>query len=207
VDEVVANNMMESEYVGWGSKSEEYPRFKKIKFKASNDELFKLTQHDNPIVRTYGFLALVDRNKISHAKAFEEALENNQSFSKMSADQILPSSICSEIYFDLWNKASESNPELGILDSLILYKIDSTHFLHYMALNDKIHKPKFNNRIRGLAETYQNHSAILYLDKNGIEIDTIKIIESIEYIVENKFVGSEPKAKLIELSTKLKRKN
>ena len=89
---------------------------------------------------------------------------------------------------------------------LILNKIDSTHFLHHMSLNDKKYQTKFDNRIRHLAEKYQNESAIFYLDQYANEMDTTQTIESINYIIENKFVGSKPKNRLIELRTKLKRK-
>ena len=207
VDEIASHNMMESEYIGFGgSKSDEYKRFQKIKSNATDEELTKLINHKNPIVKTYGFLGLIEREKIKPSDAFGKALENNESFSKMNADQILGSSICAEIYFDLLNRTSENNQQIKVIDSLIIYEIDSTHFLHYMALNDKKYQSKFDNRIRHLAEKYQNESAIFYLDKHTIEMDTTQIIESINYIVENKFVGSEPKNRLIELRTKLKRK-
>ena len=207
VDEIVNRNMMESEYVGFGgTKSDEYKRFLKIKSIATDEELIKLIDHNNPIVRTYGFLGLIERGKLKPSVAFEKALENNESFSKMSADQILPSDTCTEIYFDILNRTSKANQQIKEIDSIIIYQIDSTHFLHHMALNDKKYQSKFDNRIRYLAEKYQNEAAIFYLDKHNIEIDTNQIIESINYIVENKFVGSEPKIELIELRSKLKRK-
>ena len=198
---------MESEYVGFGgTKSDEYKRFQKIKSNATDEELVELINHENPIVRTYGFLGLIEREKMKPSDAFEKALENNESFSKMRSDQILTSGICTQIYFDLLNRTSKNNQQIKVIDSIIIYEIDSTHFLHHMALNDKKHQSTFDIRIRHLAEKYQNKAAILYLDRHAIEVDTTQIIESINFIVENKFIGSDPKKRLIELRNKLKTK-
>ncbi len=206
IDEISNHNMMESEYVGFGgSESDEFKRFQKIKSIATDEELIKLLNHKNAIVRTYGFLGLIEREKMKSSEAFEKALETNDSFSKMIADQILESDICTEIYFDIINRTSKTDQQIRAIDSIIIYKIDSTHFLHRMALKDKKYQSKFDSRVRDLAEKYRNEEAIFYLDKHAIEIDTTKILESIKYIVEHKFVGNDAKNRLIELRSKLKR--
>ncbi len=170
VSEIETHNLMETEYVGLAAhKSEEYNRFQKLKSQASEEELNQLISHKNPIVKTYAFLSLIERDKLRSSDAFEKAMDENESFSRMSGDQILGTSVCTEIYFDLLNETPNSTSEMKIIDSLIIFGIDSTHFLHYVALNDKKHKSTFNERIRHLANQYENNHAKVYLDKHNIE--------------------------------------
>lgn len=208
VDEISNYNMMESEYVGFtGTKSKEYQRFQKLKSKASNDELRKLVNHENPIVRTYAYLSLVDRKLIKSSVAFENAMQYNETFSKMSGDQILGSDICTQIYFDIINNYPKSETEIKRIDSLILFKLDESHFLQHMALNEKEYEETYNNRIVELALEFDNSSAIFYIKNNNIEIDKVKFKESITRVIKNKNIGSKPRNRLNNLLEDLKKEN
>jgi len=208
--------LLESEYIGYaGSKSDEYKRFKKLSKIASNSELEELSTHMHPIVRTYALQILLKRKLIESDEAFQMALKNNESFVTMSADLMGSSDVCTEVYSSALNKYLRfdedkmediiiQNNEINKLDSLVLYEINDDHFLHYMALNDKKHTNKFNNRIIELALKQRVPSAVNYIEKNEIIVDTTEMINSIEFIIENKFIGSNPKEKMEKLLKKLK---
>jgi len=207
VDEISNNNMMESEYVGFGTKSKEYQRFQKLKSKASNEELIKLVEHENPIVRTYAYFSLIDRNLIKSSVAFENAMQRNETYSTMSADQLSDSDICTEIYFNIINNYPKSETEIKQIDSLIVFKLDESHFLQYMALNEKEHEETYNNRIVELALEFDNHSAIFYINNNNIEIDKVKFKESIKRVIQNRNIGTKPINRLNNLLEDLEKEN
>ena len=216
VEQIVENNLLESEYIGFaGTKSDEYKRFKKLSKIVSNSELEKLSTHIHPIVRTYALQIMLKRKLIDSGEAFQVALKNNESFGTMSADLMGSSDVCTEVYFNALNKYPRfdedkmehiiiQNNEINKLDSLVLYAINEDHFLHYMALNDKKHPNKFNNRIIELALKQRVPSAVNYIEKNEIKVNTTELINSIEFIIENKFIGSNPKEKMENLLKKLK---
>lgn len=54
-------------------KPKQYELFEKLKSKASESELFELTNHPNPSVRAYGYWALVENNS---PKALEVIVKN-----------------------------------------------------------------------------------------------------------------------------------
>jgi len=184
---------MEAEYIGFaGTKSEQYQNFQKLKSNASDDELRNLITHKNPILRTYAYQSLIGREFMKPSEAFKDALQNNESFSKMSADQILSTDICTQIYFEIINHYPNSVKEIKQMDSLILYKLDENHFLQHMALKDKRHEENYNDRIINLALDYHNSSAIFYIVENNIEIDKSKFKESIKTAIKNGGIGTEP---------------
>ena len=211
VEEIAKVEMMEAEHIGLvGAKSEQYRNFQKLKSKASNEELRNLITHKNPILRTYIYLSLIDRKLMKPSDAFKNALRNNESFSKMSSDQIFGSDICTEIYFEIVNFYPNSKREIQQMDSLILYELDENHFLQYMALKDKKHEEKYNDRIKDLAIDYHNSSAIFYIAENNIEIDKSKFKESIKIVMKNREIGTEPLKELnkilINLEDQIKNK-
>ena len=219
IDEIIDNNLVESKYIGFGGQpSDEYKRFAKLKRWASKRELDSMCQHSHPIIRTYGFQIKLDRGLIDSEKAFKLAMESNGEYRTMNADIMSGSDICTNIYFTTLNKYPSieeenytyktiQNSELNKLDSIIIFEFSKDHFLHYMALNDKTHSSTFNNRIVELAIKQKVPSAVFYIDEKKIETDTSQLIESIEYIIENKFIGSEPKSRMTTILNRLKRKN
>ncbi|WP_421947384.1 hypothetical protein [Phaeodactylibacter xiamenensis] len=78
------------------------------------------------------------------------------------------------------------------MDSLILYKLDENHFLQYIALKDKKHDEKYNDRIKDLAIEFHNSSAIFYIAENNIEIDKSKFKESIKLTIKKGGIGTGP---------------
>ncbi|WP_421947383.1 hypothetical protein [Phaeodactylibacter xiamenensis] len=113
VEEIAQDKMMESEHIGFiGEKSEQYQKFLKLKSKASDEKLKGLTTHENPLIRTYAYKSLIERELIKPSKAFNDALQDNESFSKMSGDQILVSDICTEIYFEAVNFYPDSETDI-----------------------------------------------------------------------------------------------
>ena len=208
VEEIAKDEMMESEHIGFiGAKSKQYQNYQKLKSKASEEELRKLLTHENPILKTYAYQSLINRELIKPSDAFKEVLLNNESFSKMSADMISGTDICTEIYFEIINYYPDSKDELQKMDSLILYDLDENHFLQYMALKDKRHEEKYNDRIRKLAIDYNNSSAIFYIVENDIAIDKSKFKEAIKSAIEKGGIGTEPIKELNKILVNLDDEN
>lgn len=195
--------LMESEYIGIsGEKSEQYKTFLELKSKASNNELRSLLNHNNPIVKTFAYQALIDKKQITPSKAFKNAMQKNENFRQMNGDQIIQTDICTEIYFYTQNRNQKSDDQIEQMDIMILYDLDENHFLHYMALNDKKHEERFNSRIRELALEFNNVNAILYLLDNNVTVDINQLMISVKSIIENGKIGNKPKKRLQELLIK-----
>jgi len=145
---------------------------------------------------------LIEREPSNAIGIFQETLRNNQSFGKQSGDIIFGTDICSEIY-QYCEFLNQNRNLISKLDSIIIYKIDTTHFLHHMALNNKSYVNEFNERIVELALYGNNKSAIFYIDKHNIQIDNLMFKESIEYILENVFIGIQPENKMRAILAKL----
>lgn len=216
VDQISQNNLLESEYIGFGGgKSDEYKRFKKLSKIATNKELEELITNDHPIVRTYALQLMLERKLINSEKAFRTALQDNESFAKMNGDIGGSSDVCTEIYYSALNKYPTydfenmehipvQNKEMNLLDSIVIYGIKEDHFLHYLALRNKTHNHSFNKRIIELALKQRAPSAIEYIEQNNITVDTAEMINSIQYIIDNKFIGSIPKERMNKLVNNLK---
>ena len=197
VKEIAKCDSLEGEIIGFtGRQSEQYLNYQKFKSIASDEELNDLTEHESPLVRTYTYLTLIERELIKPSLAFESAMSNNKSFSKMSADLILSSDICTEIYFHVLNNNPDLETEIKQMDSLILFKLEENHFLQYMALKDKKYMDTYNSRIIELALIHYNSSAIFYINNNGIEVDKSRFKKSIQHAIDNNKIGTEPKRKL-----------
>lgn len=216
VDQIDKNNLLESKYIGFaGGPSDEFKRFEKLSQIATNDELKVLMAHSNPIVRTYAFQIMIERGMLRSDEAFKLALPINEEFAVMNGDNILTSDVCSEIYLNVLEKYSRyeedefdfqfiQNKEIDILDSLIIFKLEKNHFLHHMALTDKKHHSSFDDRIRELAFNQKIVSALLYIDINKIDADTVSMIEAIQYNLNNKNDGTQSEKSLKALLKKLK---
>jgi hypothetical protein len=208
VEEISKDERMESEHIGFiGAKSEQYQNFQKLKSKASDEELRNLITHENPILKTYAYQSLIERKLIKPSEAFEEAMQNNQSFSKMSGCSIMGTDICTQIYFEIINFYPDSKREIKQIDSLILFKMDENHFLQYMALKDKKHEEMYNDRIINMALDYHNASAIFYIVENKIKIDKPKFKESIKTVIKNGGIGSQPIERLKRILVKFDDEN
>jgi len=216
VHNIEQHNLLESEYIGFaGVKSEEYKRYKTLSSISSDNELEQLSNHLHPIVRTYAFQIMLERKLIESDEAFEKALSNNETFKTLSADIMSQSDVCSEIYFKVLNRnrwfdeekmeyITIQNTEMNKLDSLVIYDIDEDHILHYLALDNKKHSSSINTRIKELALKKRVPSAVNYIDRNKIKVDTLQMINSMEYILENIFIGSEPEERMRMLLEKYK---
>ncbi|MEM7104820.1 MAG: hypothetical protein AAF502_16910 [Bacteroidota bacterium] len=212
VNAIANDRIMESEYIGFGgSKSKQYKRFQKLKSTASLYELEHLIKHESPIIRSYAYLALIERGHMSPSTAFEDAIQNNQSFSQITFDQILGSDICTEIYYNTLNNSR--NPENSInmpflrseiikMDSLIIYGLEANHLLQFLVLTEKILDESYNDRIKELALDFNDFSAIFYIYDNGIEVEPSKFKEAIKKTLQNK-IGSDPKRTLKKILEEL----
>ena len=207
VDEITNNNKLENETTSIGfsySSNGEYQRYQKLKSIASNEEAKNLIEHENPIVRAYAFKILIDRNLIEVPEAFEIAMKNNETF---VCEDLSPSDICTEIYFEIINYYPNLESEIKQMDSLILFKLDEKHFLQYMALKDKKYEEKYNDRIISLAMDNNNSSAIFYIVENNIEVDKSKLKESIETTIKKGGIGTEPTKELNKILVNLNNEN
>ena len=208
VEEIAKEEMMESEHIGFaGTKSEQFQKIQILKSKASDEEIRNLTTHDNPILKTSAYQALIERSLIKPSEAFEDALQNNQSFTIMSGCNMGRTDICTQVYFAIINFYPNSKREINQMDSLILFKMNENHFLQYMALKDKKHEEIYNDRIINLALDYHNASAIFYIVENKIKIDKPKFKDSIKTVIKNGGIGSQPIERLKRILVNLDNEN
>lgn len=192
IEEIAKEEIMESGHIGYsGAESEQFRKIQILRSKASDKEIRNLTTHDNPILKTCGYLSLIERGLMKPSEAFEVALRNNQSFTEMSGCIMLSTDICTRIYFETVNLYPNSKEDIKRMDSLVLFKMDENHLLQYMALTDKKYDTRYNDRIIYLA-LHHSASAIFYVVRNKIKIDQEQFKESIKTVIKANEIGSQP---------------
>jgi len=182
---------------------EEIAQNQNLTSKISNENLRDFIQHKNPKLRTNSYKLLIHRELMKPLEVFEEAMTHNNTFSQISGCIISDTDICTEIYFETTHHYPDLKSEIQKMDSLILYKFKEDHFLQYMALKDKKYEEKYNDRIINLPINHNNLEAIFYLVKNNIEVDTLKLKESIDLIVKTGGIGTQPTKELNKVIEKL----
>ena len=64
IDSIIKVNRVESDCVGINcAVSSQHKRFEKLKMKLTENELFQLSKHENPTIRTYASIELIQSEK------------------------------------------------------------------------------------------------------------------------------------------------
>ena len=172
VDEIIkrfiSTNEVQYEYIGFGSaKSKLYQDYLTLTKIADNNELIKLTNNNNGVVRCYAGWALIDRKYLRLDSIYQSFLNNDVEVTTYSIDIKYNDNISSEFYHRYWNsvdfedKAKDS--VLFKLDSLTLYYTNSDWLLIQRALDNRIYPKSYNKQIEFLAFEKNNRQAVFYL--------------------------------------------
>lgn len=172
VDEIVkrfiSTNEVQYEYIGFGStKSKLYKDYLTLAINATNNELVKLTNHNNAVVRCYAGWALIDRKYSRLDSIYLSFLNNDAEVITYSIDLKGNDNISTVFYHRYWNslefKDKAEDSVLLKLDSLTLYNANSYWLLILRALENRIYPKSYIKQIEYLAFDKNNIDAIFYL--------------------------------------------
>lgn len=189
IDSIIKVNRVESDCVGYGCVvSPQYRRFQKLKEKLTDKELLELSKHNNPTIRTYASIELIQSDKGNIPEMLSIELQRNEMVETFEGCIMGTDPISSMIYHEYWNKirieASQKikgnnyKQELAMkkalatdlimekLDSVIIHSDKEVYWLLYSrAFENRKHKDKYLPRIEQLALNRDNSYAFEYLMK------------------------------------------
>lgn len=158
-------NRLDSEMTGGmsPSSSKAYKFFVALRYKATKDELIRLTNHDNAVVRCYSFLALYDRKESNLFPILIKHLKDTTnvsggagciSFGITVADFYTNLLAQRPSYFEDNNQPIYSRitkKELLVLDSIVLHEANHLSYLEFILSKHKPN-PKDYELIKKLVE-------------------------------------------------------
>lgn len=179
IDSIIKVNELQSKCIGNGCSGEtQYHVFQKLKNLLSTEELNKLTNHENGVLRTYSILEIIDSKKGNIPELFEQELNKDEEITTFQGCIKDTSLTYSEIYHTYWGKLQSSEYEnqafnlietdsiLKNLDSLIIYYPKDMYWLIYKrAFDNRKYDESYLPRIKELAFTKNNSYAFDYLNK------------------------------------------
>lgn len=189
IDSIIKVNRVDSDCVGIGCMvSPQYTRFQKLKEKLSDKELTELSKHENPTIRTYALIELIQSGKGNIPELLTAELQKNEMVETFEGCLMDIEPIPSIVYHEYWNKirieASQkvkgNNYEQDLamkkalatdlimekLDSIIIYSNKEVYWLLYdRTFENRKHKDRYLPRIEELAFDNNNSYAFKYLEK------------------------------------------
>lgn len=189
IDSIIKVNRVESDCVGYGCVvSPQYRRFQKLKEKLTDKELLELSKHNNPTIRTYASIELIQSDKGNVPEILSIELQRNEMVETFEGCIMGTDPVSSMIYHEYWNKirieASQKikgnnyEQELAMkkalatdlimekLDSVIIHSDKEVYWLLYSrTFENRKHKDKYLPRIEQLALNRNNSYAFEYLMK------------------------------------------
>ncbi|TDR25838.1 hypothetical protein [Flavobacterium cheniae] len=189
VKKIEKYNELQSEHVGIaGMTTDQYRNFEKLKNKATTEELLKLLNHKNSVVKGYTSWALADNKYPKLANIFAEFLRTGESATTQHGCIVSKDELAREFYHRVLyqyydNKITEQDSlffqsQIKQLDSVIFYGKNKTDLLSN-ALKNNNGNPKTYERIKELA----------LKDKNIGAIEALAIYKREEDIPEFKKLG------------------
>lgn len=189
IDSIIHVNRVESDCIGIDCMvSAQYARFQSLKEKLSENELSELSKHENPTIRTYALIELIQSGKGNIPELLSTELQNNEVVETFEGCIIDVEPISSIIYHEYWNKIriiasqktedNNNEKELAMqkalstdltmekLDSVIIYSEKEVFWLLYnRTFENRKHKDSYLPRIKELAFNENNSYAFDYLKK------------------------------------------
>ena len=190
IDSIIKVNRVESDCVGYGCMvSPQYKRFEKLKSKISDKELMELSKHENPTIRTYASIELIQSEKGNIPELLLAELQKNEMVETFEGCLMGTDPVSSMIYHEYWNKirieasrkTKGNNYEQDLamqkrlatdltmekLDSVIIYSDKEVYWLLYSrTFENRKHKDNYLQRIEELAFNRNNSYAFEYLRKH-----------------------------------------
>jgi len=190
IDSIIKVNRVDSDCLGYGCVvSSQYKRFQKLKQKLSDKELIELSKHENPTIRTYTLIELIQSDKGNVPKLLSTELEKKEMVETFEGCIMDVEPISSIIYHEYWNKirieasrkikGNNYEQDLAMkkalgtdfimekLDSVIIYSKKEVYWLLYdRTFENRKHKESYLPRIKELAFRENNAYAFDYLKKH-----------------------------------------
>lgn len=188
IDTILKSEMLESDCVGIGcGPGEQYLNFQKLKKQLSEKELTELTKNENPILRMYASIELIESNKANVVDLFKYELEKNDTITRIKGCiiqneptySIIYNAYRGKIYYydGLYNlnfssKETQLKQERLIIDDINLEVIDKIIINSKINLNFVLYERVFEyrkysgndlERVSELAFKNNNSSALMYL--------------------------------------------
>ncbi|MGB3181151.1 MAG: hypothetical protein WBB45_07155 [Cyclobacteriaceae bacterium] len=163
-------NELESEHVGHaGVTTDQYRNFKKLRDKATYDELLQLLKYKNSVVKGYSSWSLADKKYPDLVDIFAEFLRTGESVITQHGCIVSEGDLASEFYNRVFYQHFHNGlsvedslffqSQIQQLDSVVLYS-DKDSYLLSLALLNNNGNPKNYERIRYLAFKKKNTAAI-----------------------------------------------
>ena len=176
VNKISRAKQLEGVYIGFvGERSQTYALYKKMRELAKKEELTELTNHPNPIVRSYAFWGLAERKEDNIFPIILKHIDDTITMKVLFADVfsyekvgnfmiklIIPTYIFTADYL-FTNKTSISDSEKTILDSTVIFKENSLEYTSIVLQNVEP-LPHYYERIKTLAQD-GNIFAVIALSK------------------------------------------
>jgi hypothetical protein len=199
VKKIEKYNELQSEHVGIGGMTtDQYRNFEKLKNNATTEELLKLLNHKNSVVKGYTSWALADNKYPKLANIFAEFLRTGETATTqegciVSTDELARGFYHRVLYQHFENKITEQDSlffqsQIKQLDSVILYGKNKTDLIS-KALENNNGNPKTYERIKELALKDKNIEAIeaLALYKREEDIPEFKKLGELSFLAIAKF--------------------
>ena len=184
VNKIEQENIYKSAAVGYGAvRTAQWNRFEKMKKEASELELVMLTDHQNPVVRSYAFQALAERQSnatfeilLNHLadtaqlQTLQGCFMSSQTVGDFFLEVVTPRHISLEAY-------KLNREQRKTVDSLLLYD-DKAKTRNRSALLQRLEKDRTHyERIRKIYLKEQDPHALVALSKFRLEQDKPFIID------------------------------
>ena len=199
VEKIEKYNELQSKHVGIGGMTTvQYLNFEKLKTKATTEELLKLLNHKNSVVKGYTSWALVDNKYPKLSNILAEFLRTGETVTTQHGCIISTDELASEFYHRVLyqhfeNEITEHDSlffqsQIKQLDSVILYSKNKTHLI-YNALENNNGDPKTYERIKELAFKDKNIDAIkaLAIYKREEDINDLKYLGELSFFAIAEF--------------------
>ena len=169
VDSIIKINILEYESITIaGFKGKNYSNFEELKQKASIPELITLTNNENEVVACYASWALADKPYSNLKTIFKKFLNQTRTVKTHSGCIVSRDHIASKLYHRYWNnmygKEKSKDKILKELDSIILFQDEPYWLLLSRALENRIYKGIYKERIVELAFDKGDREALFYLN-------------------------------------------
>jgi hypothetical protein len=222
VDSIAKRNIIECEGVGFGSNpSRVYKKFKKLKRKASNEELTELLNHDSIAVVGYSAYAILDKEIIKPFKLFERLLHEDKYVKSRCGCTSRWRSLPYLVYQRYWNKGIESQRPSNIneaykvndskvlqkMDSLILFTEKSDLILVGMALKNRIYPDEYHSQIENWAYEEKDFHALKYVFKNLLKGNKEKLEITLNEYLKKETVYDTQREEINQILKELKKES
>ena len=168
VTEISELNTYETGILGKGQEvAPNFDNYKKLKNRANDDELLKLTNNKNLVVSLYAANALAEKNYLQIDKIFNRLISNNKTVYTedgcIVGDENISIPFYTKFIYALEKTEIPKDVNLKKFDSIIIFNNHSNDKLINYAFQNRLYPANYRDRIEFLAFNKNSEGAIFYL--------------------------------------------